>query len=635
MSEGKSIKVGIQKFGNALSSMILPNIGAFLAFGIVTALFIPTGWLPNKQLNELVTPFITYLLPLLIGYSGGKLVFGHRGGVVAAIATTGIIVGTDVPMFLGAMIIGPLSAYLMKKFDKLIEGKIKTGFEMLVDNFSAGILGAIMAIIGFMAFGPIFDIASSALASGVGWLIHMGLLPLASLFIEPGKVLFLNNAINHGVLTPIGLEQVKQYGHSVLFLLEANPGPGLGVLMAYSFFGKGNAKKTAPGAAIIHFFGGIHEIFFPYVLMKPQLIIATILGGMSGVFTLVTLHGGLVGPASPGSIIAVLMVTPKSLPIFLANIADVLVAFIVSFLISSFILKLDKSEAGDLDEATKKMEALKGKKSSVSGVLTASSELDPAKVEKIVFACDAGMGSSAMGASLLKKKVKAAGLNIYVTNTAISSIPKDAQIIVTQEGLTPRAKEKAPEAYHVSVDNFLNSPKYDELIDLLLTKQKTGTQKNDTPQIEEPVDSGLVLKNENVFLNQKFASKEEAIRFAGQALVDAGYVKPSYIEGMIERDKDMSTYMGNEIAIPHGTEAAKKDVIDSGVVIVQVPEGVDFGGNTVHLIFGIAGKNNSHLNILSQIAVACSEITNVRKMVDAVSADQLVNVIKNTIEENG
>lgn len=634
MSEGKSVKLGIQKFGNALSSMILPNIGAFLAFGIVTALFIPTGWWPNKQLAELVGPFINYLLPLLIGYSGGKLVYGHRGGVVGAIATAGIIVGTDVPMFLGAMIIGPLSGYLIKKFDQLIEGKIKTGFEMLVDNFSAGILGALLAILGFLAFGPIFDAASSILAAGVEWLIHAGLLPLASLFIEPGKVLFLNNAINHGVLTPIGLEQVKQYGHSVLFLLEANPGPGMGVLMAYSFFGKGNAKKTAPGAAVIHFLGGIHEIYFPYVLMKPQLIIATILGGMSGVFTLVTLHGGLVGPASPGSIIAVLLVTPKSLPILLANIADVLVAFTVSFLISSFILKLDKSGANDLDEATKKMEALKGKKSSVAGILTQSSQMDWAKVDKIVFACDAGMGSSAMGASLLKKKVKSAGLDIYVTNVAISSIPKDAQIVVTQEGLTARAKERAPKAYHVSVDNFLNSPKYDELINLLLTKKETTVRTGDAVQSEAPLDSDFVLEKENIFLNRHFSSKEEAILFAGQKLVDGGYVKSSYVEGMLERDKEMSTYMGNEIAIPHGTEAAKKDVLNSGVVIVQVPEGVDFDGNVVRLVFGIAGKNNNHLNILSQIAVACAEISNVRKMVDAQSADQVIDVIKDTIKEN-
>ncbi|WP_353949294.1 PTS mannitol transporter subunit IICBA [Sporolactobacillus sp. Y61] len=636
MSEGKGIKVKIQKFGNFLSSMILPNMAAFIAWGLTTALFIPTGWWPNEELAKLVGPMVTYLLPILIGYTGGKVIYDHRGGVVGAIATAGIIIGSEIPMFLGAMIMGPLGGYLIKKFDHLIEGKVKAGFEMLVDNFSAGILGGLLAVFAFLGIGPVVDSISSGLASGVEWLISAGLLPLASLFIEPGKVLFLNNAINHGVLTPIGVEQVRQTGQSVLFLLEANPGPGMGVLLAYCFFGKGNAKKTAPGAAIIHFFGGIHEIYFPYILMKPLLFFATILGGISGVFTLTALHGGLVGPSSPGSIIAMLIATPHSLGAFTANILDVAVSMTISFLIATLILKRDKKGTGDLDEATRKMEGMKGKKSSVSGMLADDQPLHPAKVEKIVFACDAGMGSSAMGASLLRKKVNAAGLNITVTNSAVSSIPGDAQIVVTQSELTPRAKDKAPQAYHVSVDNFLESPTYDQLIDKLKkgsSDQATPAQKKDETGGNVFADAN-VLKKQNIFLNKSFSSKEEAIRFAGQALVDGGYVKPTYVDGMIDREKDMSTYMGNEIAIPHGTEATKKEVINSGIVIVQVPEGVAFGDNTARMIFGIAGKNNGHLAILSKIAVACADIENVRKMVKAGSADALLSIINDTIKES-
>lgn len=637
MSETKSLKLAVQKFGNFLSSMILPNIGAFLAWGIITALFIPNGWLPNKGLAQLVGPMVTYLLPILIGYTGGKLISGHRGGVVGAISTIGVIVGTNIPMFLGAMIMGPLGGYVIKKFDQSVEGKIKTGFEMLVDNFSAGILGGILAIVAFFGIGPLVDMVSVAMANGVEWLIHTGLLPLASLFIEPGKVLFLNNAINHGVLTPIGIEQVRQYGKSVLFLLEANPGPGMGILLAYCFFGKGMAKQSAPGAAIIHFIGGVHEIFFPYVLMKPILIIATMLGGMSGVFTLVTLKGGLVGPASPGSILAVLAATPRSGQAFMANMLDVAISMTVTFLIASLILKMDKSQAaeGDLQKATAQMESMKGKKSSVSGTLTASKKLNPAEVKKIVFACDAGMGSSAMGASLLRKKVKAAGLDIYVTNSAVSAIPGDAQVVVTQSGLTARAKDKAPDAYHVSVDNFLTSPAYDKLIDDLKKGAKHQSAKPaDQGEQKTILNDEKVLKKENVFLDKTFASKEEAIRFAGQALVDGGYVNPSYVDGMIERDKDMSTYMGNSIAIPHGTEKVKKEVLASGVVIVQVPQGIDFDGNNVRLIFGIAGKNNSHLEILSKIAVACAEMDNVEAMVRAGSVDELLQVINQSIEKN-
>ncbi|MCO7174995.1 PTS mannitol transporter subunit IICBA [Sporolactobacillus kofuensis] len=631
---GSSIKVRVQKFGNFLSSMILPNIGAFIAWGLITALFIPTGWLPNKELATMVDPLVKYLLPILIGYSGGKLVFGHRGGVVGSIATAGVIVGTDIPMFLGAMIMGPLGGYVIKKFDKSIEGKVKTGFEMLVDNFSAGILGALLAIVAFYAIGPVVDAISGALASGVEWLVHAGLLPLASLFIEPGKILFLNNAINHGVLTPIAVEQARQYGKSVLFFLEANPGPGMGVLLAYCFFGKGNAKKSAPGAAIIHFFGGIHEIYFPYILMKPLLILATIAGGMSGIFTLVTLKGGLVGPASPGSFLAMLAVTPKSFGSFVANIADVLVSLTVSFVISMLILKMDKSENADLEEATRKMESMKGKKSRVSDVLTTSDGFDPKAVKKIVFACDAGMGSSAMGASLLRKKVKAAGLDINVTNTAVSAIPGDAQIVVTQSELTPRARDKAPSAYHISVDNFLSSPEYDLLINQL-SKGETVEPAPGVKAETQPFVDGTILRKENVFIKQSFKTKEEVIRFAGQKLVEGGYVKPSYVEGMIARDQLMSTYMGNGIAIPHGTEDVKKEVLASGIVIVQIPDSVDFDGNKVRLVFAIAGKNNGHLEILSKIAIACSDVINVGEMVRAQSIDELLETINKAAAQNG
>lgn len=399
-----NIKVSVQKFGNFLSSMVMPNISAFIAWGLITALFIPTGFIPNESLAKMVDPMVTYLLPLLIGFTGGKIIHDQRGGVVGAIATMGVIAGTDIPMFLGAMIMGPLGGYVIKKFDQLVEGKVKAGFEMLVNNFSAGILGALLSILSFLAIGPAVNEFSGWLMSGVDWLVGLGLLPLTSILIEPGKILFLNNAINHGILTPIGLEQVKQTGHSVLLLLEGNPGPGLGVLLAYSIFGRGTAKKSAPGAAIIQFFGGIHEIYFPYILMRPMLFLAVILGGMSGVFTLVLLGGGLFAPASPGSILAIAAVTPQQPSSYIANFAGVLVAATVSFVVAAFILKTGKQTDENMEDATRKMQEMKGKKSSASGTLAANTGEIPKEVSKIFFACDAGMGSSAMGASLLRKK---------------------------------------------------------------------------------------------------------------------------------------------------------------------------------------------------------------------------------------
>ena len=307
----ESAKLKVQRFGRFLSNMVMPNIGAFIAWGLITALFIPTGWLPNESLGKLVGPMITYLLPLLIGYTGGKLAGGDRGAVVGAITTMGVIVGTDIPMFLGAMIVGPLGGWSIKKFDQAVEGKIKSGFEMLVNNFSAGIIGMLLALLAFVVIGPAVKGLSGALAAGVDFLVKHDLLPLTSIFVEPAKILFLNNAINHGIFSPLGIAQSQEVGRSIFFLIEANPGPGLGVLLAYMLLGKGSAKQTAGGAAIIHFFGGIHEIYFPYVLMNPRLLLAVIAGGMTGVFTLVFMHGGLISPASPGSIFAVLAMTPK------------------------------------------------------------------------------------------------------------------------------------------------------------------------------------------------------------------------------------------------------------------------------------------------------------------------------------
>ena len=631
--ERSSVKVKVQKFGNFLSSMVMPNIGAFIAWGLITALFIPTGFFPNENFASLVGPMITYLLPLLIGYTGGKLVHDQRGGVIGAIATMGVIV---------AMIMGPLAAWVIKQFDRLIEGKIRSGFEMLVNNFSAGILGGALAIFAYLGIGPAVSALTQVLVAGVDWLLETGLLPLTSILIEPGKILFLNNAINHGILTPLGLEQVQQAGRSVLFLLEANPGPGLGVLLAFMFFGKGIAKQSAPGAVIIHFFGGIHEIYFPYVLMKPMLLLSVILGGMSGVFTLVLMGGGLMAPASPGSIFAIAAVTPPEGMAYVANFTAILVAATVSFLISAVILKRSKDTDadGDVEAATRRMEEMKGKKSSVAGALGASAGAAgtastagtfPDDVQKIVFACDAGMGSSAMGASLLSKKVKEAGMHIKVTNSAISSIPADSQIIITQDKLTPRAKDKRPDAYHISVDNFLSSPEYDRLIE----RMKHGVTEEQSELVDDSEANAAtgdegdapLLTEDNIFINKRFRNKEEAIRFAGDALVKAGYVEPSYVDEMLKREEITTTYMGNDVAIPHGTEEAKKAVIKSGFTVVQVPDGVDFDGEKAKLIFAIAGKDGTHLEILSGIAVICAEQSNVDELVAAKSAKELLDIL--------
>lgn len=460
------VKVSVQRFGRFLSGMVMPNIGAFIAWGLITALFIPTGWIPNESLATLVGPMITYLLPILIGYTGGQMVHGVRGGVVGAIVTLGVIAGADIPMFLGAMIVGPFASWVLKKFDQSIEGKIPSGFEMLINNFSSGIIGGGLALIAFKGIGPVVETLSKLLASGVEILIDSGLLPLANVLIEPAKILFLNNAINHGILGPLALDQATQAGKSIIYMLESNPGPGLGILLAYWFVGKGMVKNSAPGAAIIHFFGGIHEIYFPYILMNPRLILAAIAGGVSGTFTFSIFGAGLVAAPSPGSIIAYFTMTPKGG--FLAMLSGVAIATIVSFSVASILLKTGKQNEdadNELEQAAKKVQQMKATSKGI--IVPSAAEQAKTKVSKIVFSCDAGMGSSAMGASILRKKINAAELPITVINTAISDIPGDADIVITHKTLTDRARQKAPNAEHISIENFLKSPEYDLLVQRL------------------------------------------------------------------------------------------------------------------------------------------------------------------------
>ncbi|MCQ4837877.1 PTS mannitol transporter subunit IICBA [[Clostridium] symbiosum] len=455
------MKEKVQLFGRFLSGMVMPNIGAFIAWGLITALFIPTGWWPNESLAALVSPMSTVLLPLLIAYTGGAAIHGQRGGVIGAIATMGVIVGSDIPMFIGAMIVGPLAAWVMKKFDRLLEGKIPAGFEMLVNNFSLGILGAVLTLLTLKGVTPLVESLNEAMRAGVGFFVDNKLLPMASIFIEPAKVLFLNNAINHGIFSPMGIQQVEETGKSIFFLLEANPGPGLGVLLAYCLAGKGSAKSSAPGAVIIHFLGGIHEIYFPYILMNPLLLLSVIAGGASGIFVEQMFGAGLSAPASPGSIIAILGMTPRGgyLPVILG----VLVATAVSFFISMPILKFAAKDE-DLESSKNRMKEMKNAAKGIAGEKKAAA-VDTKDIRKIVFACDAGMGSSAMGATVLKKKLTAAGLGgIEVMHSPVSSIPSDAQIVVTHQELGERAGHSNPNARLVLITNFLAAPEYDELI---------------------------------------------------------------------------------------------------------------------------------------------------------------------------
>lgn len=504
-------RVAVQRFGTFLSGMIMPNIPALIAWGIVTAFFIPVGWTPNADLANIVGPMIHYLLPTLIAYTGGHMIYQVRGAVVGSIATFGAIAGSDllianfnaalpegsepigqVHMFLGAMLLGPLTAWSMKLLDRLWEGKVKAGFEMLVNMFSAGIWGFVMAIVGFYPVAWLVNGIMTVLGNAVNWLVDTGLLPLTSIIIEPAKVFFLNNAINHGVLTPLGTSQVDaqiaagaEAPKSILFLLEANPGPGVGLLLAFTIFGIGAARASAPGAAVIQFLGGIHEVYFPFALMKPTLIIALIAGGMTGVTTNMLFGSGLRAPAAPGSIFAVVAQTASDS--YVGVILSVILSAAVSFAVSAVILrasrKRDLAAESETDarlaQSIAQTSANKGKESAALSGLAASvaaGDVATKTIEKVVFACDAGMGSSAMGASVLRNKFKKAGVAADVSNAAIANLTGDEDLIITQNELTERARQKSPNAIHVSVDNFMNSPRYDEVVGMVKEQQEGAAE---------------------------------------------------------------------------------------------------------------------------------------------------------------
>ena len=579
--------------------MVMPNIGALIAFGFLAALFIDTGWIPNKGFNSMVGPMLTYLIPILIASTGGRMIAGDRGRVVGAIAVIGAILSnTDITMLMAAMVMGPLAGFCVKKFDKLMEGHMPAGFEMLINNFSAGIMGMLLAMLGYIVIGPVMSGILSILSAGVTILVNNNLLPLAAVFIEPAKVLFLNNAINHGVFTPIATLQAADAGKSIMYMLEANPGPGLGVLLAYMFFCKDKTTKdSAPGAVVIHLLGGIHEIYFPYILMNPLVIIAPIVGNMAAILWYSITDCGLVGPASPGSIIAYLMMTPG--PDMIKVIVGVLIGAGISFVIASPIVKMAGSKS--LEEAQSEMAAMKAEAKGLN-VVPGTVE-NAGAVKKIVFACDAGMGSSAMGATKFRNRIKGNRPDITVINTSVDNIPGDCDIAVVQATLADRAKKSAPQAQLITLGNFLADPALDALYVQLTTGDQPAAPAGENTDIvipDVPIKKSILIAD-GIRLGQKPVTKEEAIQAAGELLAKLGYVDSSYADAMQEREKLVTTYMGMGVAIPHGTTQAKGIVKKSGIVFFQYPEGVDFGEEKAQLVFGIAGVGDEHLDLLANI----------------------------------
>lgn len=319
---------------------------------------------------------------------------------------------------------------------------------MLVRNFSAGILGMLFGYLSLVFIGPIIAGITNEIGFFVGWLIQRNLLLFTNLFIEPLKVLFLNNTLNHGILTPLGIEQAGDAGTSILFLIETNPGPGLGVLLAFILFSRKELKATASGAFMIHLFGGIHEIYFPFVLLNPLLFAAVILGGMSGTLIFEMFQVGLKVPASPGSIVVILANAPQEMLLGVAS--GIAGSTLVSFIIAALVIRKDQTKKEISEKVTKVTE-----------------------IRKILFACDAGMGSSAMGASLMRQQLQESGISIPVDYTSIYRVNDDPHLLlITQNELKHLAEIQAPHAQLVTIGNFLDQEEYTKVITMLTDEQE-------------------------------------------------------------------------------------------------------------------------------------------------------------------
>ena len=437
----------IRRFGHYLSGMIMPNVSVFITWGIITTLIQYFQGPLQQSFIEMDQLMIQFLLPVLIAYTGGRLI-EKRAGVVAAIAVIGMLVDSEDPQILGAMVIGPLTGWNVFLFDKYIFPKVKAGYEMLVRNFSAGIIGMLLGYLSLVFIGPFIAGVTQQISLLVGWLIQRNLLLLTNIFIEPLKVLFLNNTLNHGILTPLGIEQTEAAGTSLLFLIETNPGPGLGVLLAFILFSRKELKASASGAFMIHLIGGIHEIYFPFVLLNTRLFAAVILSGMSGTLIFELFQVGLKAPASPGSIVTILANTPQEMLLGVA--CGIAVSTLVSFLLASLVIRKDQ------------------KKKEISEKVTKVTE-----IQKILFACDAGMGSSAMGASIMRRQLEESGVSIPVDYTSIYRVQDDPHLLlITQNELKRLAETQAPHAQIVTIGNFLDRTEYTKVVAMLTDEQE-------------------------------------------------------------------------------------------------------------------------------------------------------------------
>lgn len=457
MNESNNLKRLLSKGVKFYSSIIAANLPLFIMLGFISLAFSNSGLFPNEKMALVSQSCYSYLLPTILAYYAGKKIGGDSGAFTGAVCGLSISIFSAYTSFIASIFMGTLCGVLCRFLKEKIKFDKFTGFEMISKNIFFGAVGVITVSLTYFVFAPIFSYIDLFFANLIEYLTDVKTLPITTSIIETLKVFSLNNSINHGFLIPAGVENATKFGKSVFFLLETNPGPGLGILLALYILNKDRRKYFA-SCMTVQAIGGIHEIYFPIILSNLKLLIALILGAISGNLVFYLLHAGARGAISPGSIITIfLMCSPSD---WLAILLGIATSAVVSCISACLILEFDAHKSKEIESDDNTSERIE----------TTSEPLfnlpDFGYVEDIVFVCDAGIGSSVMAASMFKKMLIENGLGgISVSSSPVDEIPEDADLLICQKIISTKARDYNEYATIIEVENFMDSNMYKAIIE--------------------------------------------------------------------------------------------------------------------------------------------------------------------------
>jgi PTS system mannitol-specific IIC component len=611
----------LDQSGRFLSQLVFQNISGLLALGFLRILFAPSGWFPHEGVYQIVDFIVLYFIPIQFANTGGKMIGGQRGGVIASFVMVGLVAGntTSYSMILPSMCVGPIIGYLIKKTDQWLERRTPPGYELLIYNGAAGLVGTLTAVVCYLYVGPLFARTMQMIYQEALLLAQSQLLPLISVIIEPSKLFFFNNVINHGILEPLGIQETKVNHKSIFFLLESNPGPGFGLLLAFYLKSKGQElaeRRNLKSSMFIQLFGGIHELYFPYALMKPLVILPLIVAGAAGNFIFYMFESGLVATPSPGSIIVLLVLAP--LGEHVGIIVGFAISVAVSFIGCMFVLSVRGAQVN-------KQSANKPIVVSELSVYKQHEVVRPMK--KVAFACDAGMASSAMGAALFKKKLREKNIKSEVVNCSVDRVPVDADIVVAHSHLIERARQVCPGAEFYPLVTFLDDALYERIMERIVETDEYGEE-----DVFPFAGGRCIITTGHVIMEGTAQTKWQAIDELGELLYRLGHISPGYIEEMKEREFTNATYLGNQVAIPHGISADSSNIRSSGLVVGRYPDGIDFGkGEIAHLVFALAIRGSDQLSVLSQLAYLIEDKHKIWQLLHSTSRDEVADIINRIV----